>query len=335
MGQRKSTSAQAAVLLAILLFGTEPGWAAGTVTVGLSSSSESFALVAGRSTNLGNTTITATTNWSLAPPNTLNIYAYFVNSAAALTDGAGHNIPSSAFGISDNGGAFRALTNTTPFGGPNAGLQLESIDITPFNKNGTINDVISFNINLTALSQLPAATYTGTFFVQAQAAGPAGENSGLHAITVTATLGESLSVSLSGNSVGFTLTAGNATNAGSTVITATTAWVLKTSRTAVTLYAYFTNAATALTDGAGDNIPSSAFSISDNGGASAALTNTVAFGGANAGTQLANVAITSANENSNRTDTMSFNIDLTGGTLPQLPAATYSGTLNLQAQATP
>ena len=33
--------------------------------------------------------------------------------------------------------------------------------------------------------------------------------------------------------------------------------------------------------------------------------------------------------------TMAFNINLTGGTLPQLPANTYTGTLNIQAQATP
>jgi hypothetical protein len=108
---------------------------------------------------------------------------------------------------------------------------------------------------------------------------------------------------------------------------------LKPGRTQVVVDAYFATAAAALTDGAGDNIPSSAFYISDNGGASAALVNTVAFGGANAGLQLANVAITGANKNSNRTDIMAFNINLSA--LAQLPAATYTGTLNIQAQATP
>ena len=90
------------------------------------------------------------------------------------------------------------------------------------------------------------------------------------------------------------------------------------------------------TDGAGNNIPSSAFKVSDNGGASTALTNTVAFGAATAGLQLgASTAITGANKTGSRSDAMTFNIDLTGGTLPQLPAATYTGTLNIQAQATP
>ena len=101
------------------------------------------------------------------------------------------------------------------------------------------------------------------------------------------------------------------------------------------VYAYFTSATAALTDGSGNNIPSSAFSIADNAGPAAALTNTVAFGGANAGLQLANVPITAANRSSSRTDAMTFNINLTGGTLPQLPANTYTGTLNIQAQATP
>ncbi|HTR67229.1 MAG TPA: hypothetical protein VMH85_15730 [Terriglobales bacterium] len=159
-------------------------------------------------------------------------------------------------------------------------------------------------------------------------------NSGAQTIALNATLNESLTLSLSANSVSFNLTPGNATNAGGGTITATTSWVLKPGRTAVGVYAYFTSAAAALTDGS-NNIPSSAFSISDNGGTAAALTNTVAFGGANAGLQLANVAITGTNRNSSRNDVMAFNINLSGGTLPQLPAGTYAGTLNIQAQATP
>lgn len=158
-------------------------------------------------------------------------------------------------------------------------------------------------------------------------------NSGAQPIALNATLAESLTVSLSANAVNFTLSPGAANNPGSTNITATTAWVLKPGRTAVGVYAYFASSAAALTDGAGDNIPSSAFFISDNGGALTALTNTVAFGGANAGLQLSNVAITGANKNSSRTDVMAFNINLT--TLPQLPANAYTGTLNIQAQATP
>jgi hypothetical protein len=165
-------------------------------------------------------------------------------------------------------------------------------------------------------------------------AGAQALNSGPQQIALNATLSESLTVSLSANSVNFTLAAGSASNPGSANITATTSWVLAGGRNTLRLYAYFTSAAAALSSG-GNNIPSSAFFISDNGGASAALTNTVAFGGANAGLQLASVAITNANRSSSRNDVMAFNINLTGGTLPQLPASTYTGTLNIQAQATP
>ena len=158
-------------------------------------------------------------------------------------------------------------------------------------------------------------------------------NSGAQTIALNATLAESLTLTLSANAVNFTLAAGSAANAGSTNVTATTAWVLQPGRTAVGVYAYFASSAAALTDGAGDNIPSADFYIADNGGASTALTNTVAFGGANAGLLLANVPITAANKSASRTDTMAFNINLS--TLGQLPANTYTGTLNIQAQATP
>ena len=160
-------------------------------------------------------------------------------------------------------------------------------------------------------------------------------NSGAFTVALTGTLPESLTLSLSANTVNFALTSGSAANPGSIGITATTKWGLKAGRTALAVDAYFTSAAAALTDGAGDNIPSSSFKIADNGGASTALTNSVAFGAASAGLQLANVAITAANRFGTRTDAMTFNIDLSPVALRQLPAAIYTGTLNIQAQATP
>ena len=156
-------------------------------------------------------------------------------------------------------------------------------------------------------------------------------NSGAQAITLNATMPESLTLNLSANTVNFALAPNTAANPGSTNITATTSWILGAGRTAVGVYAYFTNSASALNAGT-NNIPSSAFQISNNGGALNALTNTVAFGGANAGLQLASVAITGANQVGTRNDNMTFNINTTGLTLP---AAAYTGTLNIQAQATP
>jgi hypothetical protein len=49
--------------------------------------------------------------------------------------------------------------------------------------------------------------------------------------------------------------------------------------------------------------------------------------------QIGSVAITGANKNSSTTTTLTWNIDTTG--TPQLPAGTYTGTVNIQAQATP
>jgi hypothetical protein len=159
-------------------------------------------------------------------------------------------------------------------------------------------------------------------------------STGAQTIALNATLAESLTLTLSANTVNFTLNAGSATNAGSAGITATTKWTLAPGRNSVGVYAYFGSATAALTDGV-DNIPSSAFYISDNGGASVPLVNSVVFGAANAGLKLATVGITAANRSGTQTDAMTFNINLTGGTLPQLPANIYTGTLNIQAQATP
>jgi hypothetical protein len=196
------------------------------------------------------------------------------------------------------------------------------------NQKRKVNHMFSSK-NVVRISVLAFVVFGLTALASAQL------NSGVQAITLNASLAESLTLNVTANAVNFTLAAGSATNAGSTGITATTKWNLKPGRTAVTVDAYFGSATAALSDGAGNNIPSSAFKISDNAGPSTALVNTVAFGAANAGLRLQNIAITGTNKSAQVTDAMTFNIDLSGGTLPQLPAATYTGTLNIQAQATP
>ena len=155
-------------------------------------------------------------------------------------------------------------------------------------------------------------------------------NSGAATIALNANLSESVSLTLSTSAVNFTLTAGSATNAGSTSVVATTTWTLKPSRGNLNVYAFFSSSAAALTDGAGNNIPSSSFEISDNGGAFTALTNTVPFGGANAGLQVATVRILGNNKQGTRTDSMNFNINLSA--LPNLPAGAYAGTVTIQVQ---
>jgi len=105
----KTSAATALLLFAASTF----SYAQQTLTVSLSGNSVNFNLTSGSANNPGNTSITATTVCScFFQP--VNVYAYFNNAASALTN-AGFNIPSSAFQISNNGGAFQALTNTTPY----------------------------------------------------------------------------------------------------------------------------------------------------------------------------------------------------------------------------
>jgi hypothetical protein len=141
-----------------------------SITLTLSGNAVNFTLVGGSANNPGSTGITATTTWLLRPSvGSLRVYAFFSSSAAALSDGAGHNIPSADFQISDNGGAFAALTNTVPFGGANAGLRVSTMPILGFNRTGTRRDAMTFNINLAPLPNLQAGVYTGTLTIQAQA----------------------------------------------------------------------------------------------------------------------------------------------------------------------
>ena len=141
-----------------------------SITLTLSGNAVNFNLVAGNASNPGSTSITATTTWTLKPSvGNLRLYAFFSSSTSALSDGAGNNIPSADFQISANAGPFAALTNTVPFGGANAGLQVSTVRILGNNKTGTHSDVMNFNINLTPLPNLPSGTYTGTLTIQAQA----------------------------------------------------------------------------------------------------------------------------------------------------------------------
>jgi hypothetical protein len=164
-------------------------------------------------------------------------------------------------------------------------------------------------------------------------------------VTLNATLAESLTVNVTGGAiVNFNLAANTAANPGSTTSTIQTAWVLKPGRTQVGVWAWVVNGVAALTDGAGDNIPASAVSAAAAGSGSAGgALNTSVSGGAGVpafvtpaaatGVQIGQVTITGANKASSTTTTLTWNINTTG--VPQLPAATYTGTVNIQAQATP
>jgi hypothetical protein len=153
-----------------------------SITVSLSGGSvhwnNSFgnALRPGNATNAGSNSITVTTSWNfLLFSNNLKLYAYFNSATAALAHSASlcttgcRDIPSSAIELKTNAGAFAAVTGTGPFGSAGASLILVNVPINIFNSTSSRSDVLTFNINLSSLPQLPADSYSGTLFIQAQA----------------------------------------------------------------------------------------------------------------------------------------------------------------------
>lgn len=163
-------------------------------------------------------------------------------------------------------------------------------------------------------------------------------NSNTATISLSATLGESLSISATPTSTSFNLVPGG-TAQGTAPVAITTAWVLNSSRSSVTLTSWFANAAQALTSGgsAPIYIPTSEVLGQVTTGSPTTFTaftqspGTGALGVAGASLVLFNQAVTNTNRNANRTDNLNLEINLTSQ--PQLPAGTYTGTLNLQAQA--
>ena len=159
-------------------------------------------------------------------------------------------------------------------------------------------------------------------------------NSNTGTVTINANLPESLTVNLTNPTITIPLTSNTAVNNSTAPVAGTaitTAWVLQPGRTAVKVFVYST-VANPLTNGT-DTIPATSILISNTGqgGAYSALAAGTPFG---TGLQIgASTAITGTNKASSRTDTVFFQINTTFN--PQLSAGTYTGTLNVQAQATP
>ena len=146
-------------------------------------------------------------------------------------------------------------------------------------------------------------------------------------VQLNANLAESLTVTAAPGAVNFALAAAGVAP-GSSQIGVTTTWVLNGGRTNVSLYAYFSSAV-ALTDGAGNNIPTSSVSGSVDGGGFSTFTGGAGPFGVNS-VQMFSQAINNANRNSSRASTLDLQIDTTG---LNLPASTYTGVLNIQARA--
>lgn len=142
-----------------------------------------------------------------------------------------------------------------------------------------------------------------------------------------------MTLTLSGGVVNFNLVPGRASNVGSGPVTVNLSWACPCDTPSFELYAYFSSPSVALTDGAGDDIPPAAVSISNNGGAFQRLNTTQPFGGANSGLHLASVPATGGQRGGSHSDVLNFNIDLSSGTMSRLPPGTYTGTLTIQGQA--
>lgn len=160
-------------------------------------------------------------------------------------------------------------------------------------------------------------------------------NSNTATVTLNATLNESLTVAATPSNVNFTLLSGGIAT-GSAPVAMTTSWILKNSRTTVSLIGYFSSASAALSDGATTptNIPTSEVLGQVTTGTPTsytAFTQTAALGPAGAGLTLFTQTISNTNRAASRSDNLNLEINLTSQ--PQLPAGSYTGTLNLQAQA--
>jgi hypothetical protein len=150
-------------------------------------------------------------------------------------------------------------------------------------------------------------------------------NSNVATVNLNAILAETLTVSAGPATVNFTLVPSGVAN-GDAPVSITTTWALDPTRTDVNLYAYFSTG-NALTDGGTNNIPAANVGGSVNSGPSGPFTGATPFG-ANGMTVF--LQPLGGVYNSNRNDTIDLSIDTSG---LGLPSATYTGTLNLQAEA--
>jgi len=150
--------------------------------------------------------------------------------------------------------------------------------------------------------------------VLGQASNAQALNSNVATVALNAVLAESLTVAAGPATVNFTPLAPTGTTNGSAPVVITTTWALGKARVSMKVYAGFTSAI-ALTDGAGDNIPT---------GASGPIASN------NAITVFSQVVGAVGTFNSTHSDSVALQINTTG---LALPAGTYTGTLTIQAQA--
>ena len=142
-----------------------------TVTV-LSGSSVNFVLTPNAPAN-GDVPTVIRTAWNVNPgqTGTVSLYAYFVVTGQALTDGASSSIPCSwVMGQMTTGTptTYTAFTQTNPVGPAGGSLALFTTNITGINKNSNRTDNLNLRIDLTGRT-LATGNYTGVLRIQARA----------------------------------------------------------------------------------------------------------------------------------------------------------------------
>jgi hypothetical protein len=141
----------------------------GSVTVTTAPAFVSFRLVS-KGVATSSAGVGVTTTWTgLSRLCKLNLYGYFSSAGAALTGGSpAVDIPTSAVlgqVLTGSPTAYTSFTQGNPIGGASLLLYCE---IFRTGGNGFRTDALNLEINLEGLPQLPAGTYTGTLYLQAQ-----------------------------------------------------------------------------------------------------------------------------------------------------------------------
>jgi len=151
-----------------------PQTAVSSLTISVSPATVHFNLISGGVSN-GSNAVSVTTTWGGSIclfTCTINLYAYFADANAALSGGSpAVNIPSSeVLGQVTTGTptTFSPFTQTNPVGGAGASLTLFQQSSVLYWGGGSRTDALNLQINLSAQPQLPAGSYTGTLYIQAQ-----------------------------------------------------------------------------------------------------------------------------------------------------------------------
>ncbi|MGH9816707.1 MAG: hypothetical protein ACRD5F_00920 [Candidatus Acidiferrales bacterium] len=142
------------------------------LTVNASPATVNFTLPPG-GTDTGDSPVTISTRWILPFGYSfffanVSLWAYFTSPAAALSNGAGNNIPAARVSGSLNGGAFAPFTTAGPFSPASRQIFSQGVFTIPPFSQGQRTDSLNLQIDTSGLG-LPAGIYTGVLVIQARA----------------------------------------------------------------------------------------------------------------------------------------------------------------------